>query len=190
MKITIPTPGSGSPTAARRMQALGKRLEVELHAHFDRLNSRGNRRGWTRSNFWTRVVKKATSFVRADSSSATVSIASREFIHKLKGGVVRAKAGRALAIPLTNAAKAAGSPGEWTTKGDGQLIFVKTKRGAFLFRNLGFRGRGRTKGQRWEAMYKLVASVRHLAQADALPDRAAIEAALADQLRLEIAAGN
>lgn len=167
-------------SSQRRMAALGKRVEVELHRHFDRKNSEGNKRGWVRSNFWSRVVKKATAFQRATADEATVSIASREFMHKLRGGTVRAKSGRMLAIPLRSQAKAAGSPGEWSTPGDGQLSFRATARGAFLFRN---RGRGRAP----ELWYKLVASVRHLADPTALPAAGVLDAAVADQAEKEIA---
>lgn len=174
-------------TARRRMQAIGKRVEVDLRKHFDRKNSEGNKRGWVRSNFWSKTVKRGTSFTGATENEATVTIASREFVHKLRGGTIRAKAGRMLAIPLRSQAKAAGSPGEWSTPGDGQLTFIRTKKGAYLFRNRGFRGRG-IKGQRLEAWYKLVASVRHLADPSALPEEGVLSAAVADQAEKEIAA--
>lgn len=174
--------------ARRRMQAIGKRVEVDLRKHFDRKNSEGNRRGWVRSNFWSRVVKRGTSFTGATENEATVTIASREFVHKLRGGTVRAKSGKMLAIPLRSQAKAAGSPKEWSTPGDGQLTFIRTKKGAFLFRNRGFRGRGGIKGQRLEAWYKLVASVRHMADPTALPEEGVLSAAVADQAEKEIAA--
>lgn len=175
-------------TARRRMQALGKRVEVELRNHFDRKNSEGNKRGWVRSNFWSRVVKRSTSFTGATETEATATVASREFVHKLKGGTVRAKSGRMLPLPLRSQAKAAGSPKEWSTPGDGQLVFIKTRKGAFLFRNRGFRGTGSIKGQRLELWYKLVASVRHLADPTALPADGVLDAAVADQAEKEIAA--
>jgi hypothetical protein len=178
--------GGSLARSTRRMQAIGKRVEVELRAHFDRKNAQGNAKGWYRSNFWNRVVERATAFQSATGTEAVVSIASREFVHKVTGGVVRAKSGRMLAIPLRSQAKEAGSPKEWSTPGDGQLVFIKTRRGAFLFRNLGFRGGGRIKGQQLEVWYKLVASVRHLADPTALPPRADLEAAILDQVKREI----
>lgn len=197
MKITIDDRVSGDlarkarawARSQRRMEALGQRLANELRDHFDRRNAQGNKKGWPRSNFWNRVVKRATSMTQALPTEATVTIASREFIHKLKGGTVGAKSGRMLAIPLRGEAKKKGSPGEWSKPGDGQLIFIKTRKGAFLFRNLGFRGRGRKRGQRLELWYKLVASVRHLADPDALPPRRDLAAALEDQLEREMKAG-
>jgi len=186
----MPALFSNPDAARRRMQALGKRVEVELRRHFDRKNSAGNKRGWVRSNFWSRVVKRGTSFTGATENEATVTVASREFVHKLRGGTIRAKSGHMLAIPLRSQAKAAGSPGEWSTPGDGQLTFIRTKKGAYLFRNRGFRGRGGRgmKGQRLEAWYKLVASVRHLADPTALPEEGVLAAAVADQAEKEIAA--
>lgn len=172
----------------RRMEAIGEEVANVLRAHFLAKNTAGNKKGWWRSNFWTDVVMNATSRTGATDRTATVSIASREFIHVLKGGVIRAKSGRNIAIPLTSEAKQKGSPGEWSQKGDGQLIPIRTGRGLFLFRNLGFRGRGRTKGQRLEVWYKLVTSVRHLADPTALPPRQQILDAINAQLQREIAA--
>lgn len=172
----------------RRMEAIGDRVAQVLRDHFQAKNNAGNRKGWWRSNFWTDVVMNATSRTGATDRTATVSIASREFIHVLKGGVVRAKSGKNIAIPLTSEAKEKGSPREWSVPGDGQLIPIRTRRGLFLFRNLGFRGRGRTKGQHLEVWYKLVASVRHVANPTALPPRQQIVEAINDQLQREIAA--
>lgn len=172
----------------RRMEAIGDRVAEVLREHFQTKNNAGNKKGWWRSNFWVDVVKSATSRTGATDRTATVTVASREFVHKLKDGVVRAKGGSFLAIPLRSEAKEKGSPGEWSQKGDGQLIPIRTGRGLFLFRNLGFRGRGRTKGQRLEVWYKLVTSVRHLADPTALPPRQQILDAINDQLQREIAA--
>lgn len=162
----------GSPRLA--MQAAGRNVEKTLHGHFDRKNDRGNRRNWWRSNFWSQVVKKATSYTGATDREATVTIASREFIHKLKGGVVRGK-GKKLAIPLTSEAKRLGSPSHWTTKGDGQLVFRKSRRGAPLLFHKGV------------PFYVLVASVRHLADPDALPSDQAIAEGIEAGFRQEFA---
>jgi len=172
------------------MQAMGKGVENALRTHFDRKNSEGNKRGWVRSNFWSKIVKRGTAFTGATENEATVTIASPAFVHKLRGGTVRAKSGRMLAIPLTNQAKAAGSPGEWSKPGDGKLSFVKTPKGAFLIYNRGFRSKkGMTaKGQKGEAWYKLVASVRHLADPTALPESGVLEMAAANAARSQIAA--
>jgi len=163
-------------------------VQNALRTHFDKKNSEGNKRGWVRSNFWSKIVKRGTVFTGATENEATVTIASREFVHKLRGGTVRAKSGRMLAIPLTNQAKAKGSPGDWTVKGDGKLSFVKTPKGAFLIYNRGFRSKNglTAKGQKGEAWYKLVASVRHLADPTALPPMAELEVAAMNAARDQI----
>ncbi|GAB4178758.1 MAG: hypothetical protein Fur0032_19300 [Terrimicrobiaceae bacterium] len=168
------------------MQAAGKRVETELHEHFLARDAEGNSQGWKRTHWWNREVKKATAYQGATDTEATVSIASKQFLHKLRGGRVRAAKGKFLSIPLTNQAKTKGSPGEWTTKGDGQLQFIRSRQGvAYLFPG---------KGRRHGASYLLLKSVVHKADPDALPRSGKIEAGIDDEagkyLRRELARGS
>lgn len=155
------------------LQACGKRVEGVLHKHFLRRDAEGNAKGWVRSHFWNREVKRSTAYQGATDSEATVSIASRQFAQRLYGGTIRAKGGRFLALPLTNQAKAKGSPGEWTAKGDGKLEFFKSKSGGrFLFPG---------KGQSHRASYVLVKSVTQKPDPRALPRRTDIQTAIDDE---------
>lgn len=160
------------------MAAAGKRVERELRSHFLAKDSEGNRRGWVRSHFWNKRVRQATSFTGATDTTAEVEIASPEFVHKLRGGTIRPKRGRALAIPLTNRAKKAGSPREWD---DDALFPLKTKRGLFLMIATLGKGRGGIKGQRLIAAYKLLPKVTHRPDPTALPPEGNLEAAVEDE---------
>jgi hypothetical protein len=111
----------------RILAAAGKTLEVALTEHFRALDARGNSRGWFRSHFWSRRVADKTLLSFVGQKRAVVTIDSPEYVHKLNGGWVRPGEGkRALAIPATSQAKAAGSPREAAVQ---QLRFVPLKTG-------------------------------------------------------------
>lgn len=95
------------------MAAAGKRVAKELRQHFAEKDAKGNRRGWHRSHFWNRRIRQSTSMTAATDNSAEVTIAAPEFIQKLRGGTIRPRRGRMLALPLTSRAKKARSPREW-----------------------------------------------------------------------------
>ncbi|CAN5351951.1 hypothetical protein BH09VER1_BH09VER1_28410 [soil metagenome] len=156
------------------MSAAGKRVEFVLRAHFLKKNQEGNRRGWTRSNFWNKRVRSATSFTGATDTTAQVTIASPEFIHKLRGGKITAKRGKFLSIPLPDRAKAAGSPREWD--GPEKLVPRKTSDGYML--GVAQPGQAGNRGQRLTMMYLLVKSVNQKADPTALPPDAEIQTAI------------
>lgn len=163
------------------MQAAGRRVENILHEHFLGRNAQPNKRGWPKSNWWNREVRRNTALQGASDTEATVSIASRQFLQRLRGG--RITGNPFLALPLTPQAKRRGSPGEWTSKGDGQLVFLRSHLGvAYLFP-----GKGKSHG----ASYLLVRAVNQKPDPDALPPRARIEDGVEDEaekfLRREIA---
>lgn len=155
------------------MQAAGKAVEVVLHSHFDKRDAEGNKQGWPRKHFWSRIVRRATAFETATADEATVKIASREFRQKLYGGTITAPSGKFLAIPLTARAYATGRPRLWS--GGGSLQAVRLSSGKLLLReNLHSSLRGR-KGDRGkeidggEAQYLLVKRVNQKPDARALP---------------------
>ena len=82
------------------MQTVGKEVAVALQKHFKQRDGEGNRHGWPSRHFWKRVADK-TSHQNATADGVTVTVASREFVHKLTGGRIVAKEAGALAIPLT-----------------------------------------------------------------------------------------
>lgn len=153
------------------MQACGRRVANDLKKHFRSRDAEGNSKGWVRSHWWRREPLQATSLTEATATGATVSIASREFAHRLRGG--RIQGHPYLAIPLTNQAKAKGSPGEWTHKGDGQLAFIRSRTGAcYLFPG---------EGQSHDASYLLVRSVNQKPDPRALPPREDLESGVDDE---------
>lgn len=175
-------------TAVKRPRALmaaaGKRVEKELRSHFLKKNQEGNKRGWPRSNFWTKRIRQATSFTGADDTSATVTIASPEFYHKLKGGRISAKRGKFLAIPLSARAKAAGSPREGGWRGNALTLTPTADGTKFVLREslasrITRKGRGQITGG--EAHYLLVKSVNQKADPTALPPDHAIQSAIDDE---------
>jgi hypothetical protein len=154
------------------LQEVGKAVANHLKDHFQARNAEGNRRGWARSNFWN-TIRDATAYTGATDTKATVTIASVEFLHKLRGGTIRPGSGRRyLAIPLTSDAKAAGSPREWDNPGE--LVAIRLPRGLYLFRK---------QGDRMRAYYKLVKSVTHRPDPKALPPTAELQATVDQAVR-------
>jgi len=154
------------------MQACGKRVEKDLKKVFRTRDKEPNSKGWWKSHWWNREVARNTAYQSATDTEAVVSIASKQFLHHLRGGKVQGHP--YLAIPLTDEAKRKGSPREWTKKGDGQLTFLRSKLGAsYLFPG---------KGQSHTASYLLVRSVTHKAHPDSLPV-AVIQAGVEDEAK-------
>ncbi|MDR2675865.1 MAG: hypothetical protein LBC18_13625 [Opitutaceae bacterium] len=84
----------------RLMANVGRGVATALKAHFAARESEPNKRHWPKSHFWAGVAR-ATQFVGATDTVATISIASRPFAHKVTGGTIQPGAGRKyLAIPL------------------------------------------------------------------------------------------
>lgn len=150
------------------MAACGKRLEKSLRAHFLQRDREGNKRGWPSRHFWNRTVRANTALATVTAEAATVAIASPEFAQKLYGGTIRPKRGKALAIPITAQAYAAGSPREGGIEG--------------LFRPKGRRFLAvRDAGGALRVQYVLVSQVTQAADARALPP----EEQLGNEIRAE-----
>lgn len=93
------------------MAAMGKALEQELIATFRDYNqSKPNKMGWPRSNFWNRRVARKTALTSVTQSEAVVTVASPELIHRIEGGTVTPKRGKTLAIPPNGQAYKLGGP--------------------------------------------------------------------------------
>lgn len=82
-----------------------------VRRHFLARNAEPNRKGWPKRNFWTREGANHTAVGLVTDAAAVVQVSSAAIAHKLTGGTIRPGPGRrALAIPLTAEASAAGSP--------------------------------------------------------------------------------
>lgn len=162
---------AGAAVSRPLMALLGKQAEVEIRKHFRGRNSKPNKHGWTKKNFWEREGARNTALTEVTDSSATVSIASAAIGFKITGGTIRPKRGAALAIPLTAEAYAAGSPREW----DQPERLFRPKGRNFLATG---DGKGGIK-----AMYALVKSVTQAADPDALPGMDTLGEKLAESTR-------
>lgn len=91
------------------MAALGKQLEVDLRKHFRERDAQPNARGWPKKHFWRKEVSTNTALTEVADTRAVVTIASPAFVHKVYGGTVTPKRGKALTIPLSPEAYKAGS---------------------------------------------------------------------------------
>lgn len=162
------------------MAAVGKRGEVELRRHAADRNSEPNRKGWPRTNFWSRRIRANTVLSEVTESSAVVDIAAPEIRQKVYGGTITPQGGRKfLAIPAR--AEAYGkSPLSFanlrfvfTGKGKGMLVADDAIQGPTQ------RGQKRiAKKQTGAAYYFLVKSVTQNPDPRALPNEAEFYAAL------------
>jgi len=130
-----------------------------LREHFGARDRQGNKHGWPRKHFWAKEGRQNTAVTGISDAGGEVTVASAAIAHKLKGGIIRAKRCRMLAIPLTARAYQAGSPREGGIK---DLFFVKTPKAAMLAISI-----GNTK--RIEPQYLLTPSVTHPADPRTLP---------------------
>ena len=96
------------------MEAAGNAAEMVLRAHFARLNTKPNKRGFHKTNFWNQI-ENATSMTEYSGNSATVTIADARFPAKVDGAIITPKTAKALAIPLTDQAYGK-RPSEWDKK--------------------------------------------------------------------------
>lgn len=143
---------------------------AELKALVERHYSETSTGGWRKSH-----VSGGQVGITAGTTGAAVSIDSKELAHLIRGGTVRPTAPRkALAIPLTAEARAAGNP--------------SNKRIPDVFHPKGTRilARKRADGA-LEALWALCAQVTHRAHPEYAPDMAAaadsVKAAIDRSLR-------
>ena len=154
-----------SPRAV--LGAGAKSIQKGISAHLKVLQSRGNAKGWPAQKFF---AGKATSVERQvgvaslTDAAAVITIADARFVHRIEGGLVSAKRGAMLAIPLTAEAYALAGKGSLRQSAPG-LQVVKTTKGAFL---------ARPDGNRMIFLFRLVHSVMQHPHPSELPDQAAL----------------
>ena len=129
--------------------------------NFRRRNSRGNAKGFPRSNFWQDAAESVTSAVEGDTMSATIR---RQGVRlRWKGGEVRPKDGRkALAIPV-DPSVAHEWPSEYAGRG-GALFHVWPKG-----RNTGFLANRGTAEKHARILWMLVAKTTHKPDPSVIP---------------------
>jgi len=149
--------------------ALGKSLERELIRHFRDRDREPNAHGWPKQHFWLREVAKQTALTAVSATTATVTIASVPFAHKVLGGDVNAAPGKALSIPLSPEAYKAGSASLFPN----ELSLVdRSKRGKPpLLIETGVIG----KSKAWKIHYILLKTVNHKPDPRAWPLQSVLE---------------
>jgi hypothetical protein len=161
------------------LAALGKQLEIDLRKHFLKRDGEGNKRGFPRKHFWRNQVAKQTALTSVTDTSATVTIASPELIHKINGGIVTPKRAKALAIPLSPEAYKAGSARLFPR----ELTMISRPGKAPLLVETGIIG----KSTAWKLHYILLKSVKHNPDPNALPPQRDLAASLLTRARAHVA---
>ena len=175
----------GLQNTAPLMQKLGETLAKSVRAHFMVRDKEGNAKGWPSRHFWTREGRANTALTYHNANEAVVTIASPAIYHKLMGGEVVPKRGRALAIPASAAAYAAGQPSamnkdmlEFVPLNSGGLVGMLVERQHDVLRRTkkGFRQGGLASRKGGAIWYWLMAKVTHKPDPRTLPEDAEAEA--------------
>lgn len=165
-----------SPRTARTMLGAGaKAVQVGISKHLRALQARGNAKGWPSQGFFAGrrgSVEKNVGVSGYTPNTVTVSIADRRFVHRLQGGVVRAKRFKFLAIPLTAEAYAKGGQGSLKQSMPGLHPITLANGKSFLVRTTETNGARKT-----EFLFLLRETVTHTAHPEEAPDESALAAA-------------
>lgn len=160
------------PVAAAMGKALANE-HVKIFREFD--SSKPNAQGWPRKHFWNRRVAQKVALTQVTDTTATMTIASPELIHKIKGGTVTPKRGSTLAIPANAEAsrmgpRASGKDYTFLLLAQGNLVgaLLNVMSQSISFGKKGVR-RGKEKGG--EVMYWLVRKVTHKPHPECDPGR-------------------
>lgn len=168
---------------APMMQKLGEDLAKALRDHFRRRNQQPNAKGWPKRNFWNKEGRENTALTNYNATSATVTIASAAIAHKVKGGTVRPKRARALAIPAIAAAYKAIQPSAMDKNflefipipKSGGLVGMLVERQHDTLRSTkrGFKQGEKRGGQVW---FWIVSQATHRKDTNTLPPEREVEA--------------
>lgn len=154
--------GNAVGSSKTLFDSIGQAAVAEMKQNFRELNFARSRYG---HNFYNKQGTDRTEYV-AGGNFALVRVRSYQMLHKLKGGTVRARNVKMLAIPLSELAKQRGeSPSRWDN-----LFLVKSKRGNLLLMS------GKNKSD-WQAHFILRRSVTHKPHPEVIPERARLIAA-------------
>jgi hypothetical protein len=150
------------------MAAAASAMRKDMQEHYR--NQPANKRGWPTRRFWQKEGASRTHIAEVTATKARVSVDSPAMAHKLTGGTIRPKRGRALALPVRAEAYRAGSPREGGIK---DLVILKKKRAKKVWL-------GTVKDKVVTIYYRLVPQVTQRPDPRAFPGkRGATDAALA-----------
>jgi hypothetical protein len=137
--------------------AAGKHLAGNIREHFRSRDAGGNAKGWPSHHFFLHEGADRTELAEVTDHGATVVVESSRMAHRLRGGTITPRHGRALAIPATAEAYSRW-PRDW---GKGEL-----------FRPRGTSYLASADGQGIRIQYFLASAVRQRPHDDVLPDLA------------------
>jgi len=168
--------------------ACGKRLEIELRAHFAALDKKPNSMGWPKRHFWNRQVRSQIALSQITSTTATVTISSPALVHRIQGGTIRPKRGKTLAIPANAEAYKMGSPREANVD---QLDYIPLHQGNLVgalirrFQSIIKRTKNGSTGKMigGDVMYWLVRSVTTKPHPEDLPSDEKLSGAVMETAR-------
>lgn len=177
MNLTVKV--SGVPATVRMLAKLGSvgaspafvravltgEIAELITENFRQLNSARNAHG---SNFYEREGVNRT---QPNPDTGKIVIASRPIAHKLRGGIIRPRNAKSLAIPMSNEAYGKSPKGRQIA--GLTLVVSRRSRKAFLATK-------NPDGTIRELHYALVKSVRQRAQSEVLPSAAEIEKTVQD----------
>lgn len=167
------------------MNKLGQTLAKSVRAHFMARDKEGNAKGWPSRHFWSKEGAGNTALTYYNANEAVVAISSEAIWHKFLGGEVRPKRGRALAIPNSAAAYAAGQPSsmnkdflEFVPLNLGGLVGMLVERQHDVLRKTkkGFKQGGLSSRKGGAIWYWLMAKVTHKPDPRTLPPDEELEA--------------
>lgn len=156
------------------LKVAGREGANRLRAHFRRLDrEKPNKMGARREHFWLQVGRSITQpKVDAPRGRITISITDPRFAQKLYGGVIRAKRGRFLTIPVSR--EAYGRSASVFEREEGvNLVFIRQRNRALLASVRGV--------DRLQVEYILTPQVRQERDPDALPDLDTLAGQIADR---------
>lgn len=162
------------PAAA--VKVAGRAVQNVLTAHFRAKNQAPNKRGWRKSGFWGQV-RDSTQLTTTDMSCQVV-VNDPRFQQRLRGGLITAKTGSALAIPLKPEFQGVNP----STFPKDRFFLVRSKKG----RSLGLLAEKQADGS-LRLCYVLKRSVTQQADPTALPELRVIEAAASKALGQQLA---
>jgi len=160
------------------LKVVGRRASNELKTHFRSRNSRPNKLGGRRSNFWRQVADSVGNpiYEGGDAlSRVRISINDPRFLQKVFGGTIRAKNADALTIPVDPLSYGRTVAVFQQTTGI-QLFLLKKKGGGISNLLAGF-----PNAKQFKVYYVLVKEVDQDKDPEALPPRAKFNAAILDE---------
>ncbi|MGI8438088.1 MAG: hypothetical protein ACR2NX_14520 [Chthoniobacterales bacterium] len=156
------------------LTVLGRRGGDELRRHFQSKESIPNKLGGRKTGFWRQVANSVTASPPESGSRVRVSVTHQAFAQKVFGGIITAKRGEFLTIPVDKLSR--GLSVAAFEHNTGITLFRPRKKGGALARVL-----AASEGAGLHVYYALTPQVKQEPDPEALPPRAKFNAAILDE---------